>query len=305
LAERWSLSKMDSVENMQKELHDLVIEQRGELQSEQFQPISIESRKCILDEFKKSKRFRQVFNEATNYVFSHIINGNRKKVMEKFAGKLFQDLAYHFLASKQLSYHTLLSPEKTLEFYKKLYPTKPEVKHIFRLTSLDGISVPDGMLIEERGDIEYVIAICEYTLAGNEQKFKAKDTGFSIDKKNFEQLFGDANLLFVMPKGYYDGTMRNTGIEIVQMPFTHKQFRNFFDGIYKHYQLSPIEGCATLLDIQERVKWQVEEMIKHINNKEPLTLECMHYLSRMGEEVEKHYGLKTTIDYSILWSQTQ
>jgi hypothetical protein len=234
------------------DLHDLVIKQKEELESKQFRP-STESRKSIRDEFKKSKRFKQIYGEAIKYLCTLHTDMEFKEFMGRFAGRLNQDMIYDFFVTRQSQSNILLSPERTFEFYKKLYSDKPVIENLLGLDSLGGISVPDGIVVKEH---EGIVAVCEYTLTRKDQTFEKKYSGFHINRTNSPQVFSDAGLLFVVLKNAYlpESIIKHTEVKAERMPFSYRQFQNFVDSIYYHYR--PDENNATLSEIQKRVREQ-------------------------------------------------
>src|SRR3989338_6289744 len=232
-------------------LHNLTAKQREELQSEEFQPVSVGTREELLEWFKTTGRFRQTYEEASRYLCAPLTDEGLREVMHDFSGELYQDIVYGFLSTKQPQSGVLLSPERTFEFYKKLYPSRDVVKHRFRLDSLEGISVPDGIVVEEHDGVEHIVAVCEYTLARSKQIFGNKYEGLDIERRHFSQLFADAYLLFVVPEG---ANLPRIDAEVQSMPFTHKQFRDYINDIYSCYQ--EFEGAATLSSIQKNIRKQ-------------------------------------------------
>lgn len=262
--------------------HDLVIEQKEELESEQFQPISIESRKGIRDEFKKSKRFKQIYEKATKYLYTPHTDRRLKEFMGRFAGRLNQDTIYNFFVTKQSQSNILLSPERTFEFYKKLYSDKPVIENILGLDSLEGISVPDGIVVKEH---EGIVAVCEYTLTGDEQIFGKKYSGFCIGKKHSPQVFADAHLLFVVLNDAYlpKSIIRHAEVKVKRIPFRYEQFRNYVEGVYYHYRPQLDENNVTLSDIQKRVTEQFIRVKKYLEEGKPLTPQYKQYLSKINK----------------------
>lgn len=271
----------------------------------QLKIVSQKTRKCLIKQFKKSERFKQTFNMAVYYILKGVHKDKYEKFRKKFAGKLYQDMVYIFLAENQPEYYTIWSPEETLKFYKKLYPNAAVAEHIFGLSSLHGITVPDGLLIKNDKCSGKIVSVCEYTLAGSEKIFENKFEGMEINQKHFPKLFDDASLTFVLPKGHHPSILKSGEINIIEMPITYKQFRYFEEGVYNHYQLLGVQDDATLSDFRERVKEQVRIGVERLNKEEELTAELMRHLSKMSEFVEKYHGVKTKLDYSILWNINQ
>lgn len=254
--------------SIEEVLHNLVAEQREELQSGKFRSIPIGSWKALRNEFKRSDDFTRVYSKAIRYHLVPQTNEIIEELRTDFVGKLFQDMAYMVLTGLQPQSRILLSPMRTRDFYAKLYPKAERTQHRFELDSLAGISAPDGILVEEHEGIERIISVYEFTLTGYDSYFENKYNGFNIDKKHFPKIFANADILFVVPKGYNlrNKAIKNGDIKIYEMPFTHKQFRNFINGVCNSF-VKDGEGIYTrFTDFQEEARRQYQRALEHYNN---------------------------------------
>ncbi len=262
-------------------LHRLVVEQIREQESADFKLIPLGTRKEVFKDFKKSERFKQAYRGAVRY---HLVPRTEDELLENrkdFVGRLYQDLAYLVFASKQTGFSVLLSQERTSEFYKTLYPDAKEVQWPYGITSLQGISVPDGLLVEEHDGDKSILAVVEYTLTGSSHYLEEKFHAVCIAKDRFPTLFSDASLLFVMPKNRVMPRILKRGdIELQELPFTHLQFRDFIDGVYEFYRSSG--ESATLKEFQEEALAQFERSKGHLRDGQP-TPEHLLYLSKFSE----------------------
>jgi len=203
--------------------------------------------------------------------------------MGRFAGRLNQDMIYNFFVNREPRPNILLSPERTLEFYKKLYPNKPTTKNTLGFDSLEGISVPDGIIVKEH---EGIAAVCEYTLRGDKETFEKKYNGFCINKEHFPQVFANANLLFAVLSDTYlpISITRQTEVKVKRIPFKHKQFRNYVKNIYYYYRPQSDENNATLSDTQKRITEQFTYIKTRLREGKILTPQHKKYLSRLNEK---------------------
>lgn len=218
-------------------LHDLVVEQREELE-EQSLLTSLDSGKSILSWFEESDSFRQIYEQAMEYHLMPHTDEKLGQFRRRFAGRLYEDLAFSFLTSIEYPSRIVLSPKRTLAFYQRLYLDSDVIEEGFGLDSLEGIFVPDGLVVEEQGSVERIVAVSEYTVRGDEGYFKRKLRGFSSESEEYPQLFDDAYLLFVVPDqaALIRNAPKSGNFKFRTIPFTHEQFRDFIDSIYERYQ---------------------------------------------------------------------
>ena len=253
-----ALTREITIENT---LRRLVAEQRAELNNSGFHDIPSDGEK-MFEWFKTTKEFNELYNQALKYNLLPCTDQRINELITAFAGRLYQDMAYAFLAGKRLSHLiTVLSPEKTLEFYILLYHENKKYENLLGLDSLEGISVPDGILTINRNGREHILSVCEYTLTGVERYFRRKYDSFNINLENNPQILSHASIVFEVPKdvklpSYLE---KKDKIKMQKMPFTRRQFGNFVRRDYGEYP--PDEDCATLDDIQSRARKQLERGI--------------------------------------------
>lgn len=233
--------------------HHLADEQREELENLKSQipnPDSIN----FFDWYRKDDRFRNTYHTAMGYALLPSLNrmGNLEN---NFAGHTFEEIAYIFCALKETRDGvTVLSPERTNQFFKYLYPNAPRVKFPFREDSLGGDSTaPDGIGIDELDPTNNTVRnIYEYTLSGKEDEFREKYTFFRERKHKFPQVFANASLVFVVPKSLRMPEVTASDIRFIETTFTRHDFRNFMLDVYDTYKVS--EDTATLKQIEE---WRI------------------------------------------------
>lgn len=215
-------------------------------------PVLPAKRKDIFKEFRAGRVFEEIYQEAARLHLELRTDDELKELRNCLAGAIFQEMAYCFLVNT-IQPKIVLSAERTLEFYSRLHPQESRINYPFGQDSLRGISVPDGLAIDEGGSISDV---CEYTTYGNWANFKNKYRHFCESQGEFTELFANVRLLFVLPEGHYrffgnNGPGKN--VEVYRLSFNHEQFRDFIDGIYRTNH-----GEATFLDLQNRVRGQIE-----------------------------------------------
>lgn len=235
-------------------LHQIVVEQQAELQAEN-PPSSFETRKQLLSWYKQGSRFKNLFKEAVRYNLLPLTDEEAQRIEHRLAGGIFQDISFYTLVSRQSDNRVLVSPERTLQFFQVLFPHAQLMEYPFHISSLMGISVPDGLIIKGvENDQPRITTVCEFTATGKRKVLESKYLGFQIDRDKYHQFFADAKLLFVTPQGYHSNFISYKGAELEEVPFRYDQLRDFVDTIYYHY--SPDPDGAALADMQERAREQ-------------------------------------------------
>lgn len=240
----------------------LAKQQQDELLGQPSLPDNLTSRKAIFSWFKGTPEFQEIYSQAVSYLSVPRTDEETKNAREDIAGEVFQRIAYAYLSRNLASNLTLLSHMRTFNLYRILYPGKKVVKRPIGSSSLKGISVPDGLLIENGASERKVVTVVEYTLEGKFTYFEKKFNAFTIDKYKFLPLFGQSSLLFVTPTFRQRPSLPPVWkAKIQELPFTHHQFRNFFNSVYEHYRQyenihMPDESSATLKEFQEEARYQ-------------------------------------------------
>ena len=95
---------------------------------------------------------------------------------------------------------TVLDTQRTLEFYRTRFPNANAVEHEFGLTGIDGITIPD-FLIVQNNTIQTVV---EVTSHDDLEYFAQKYEAFDRAKKSRRhgELYTGANLAFIVPGDY-------------------------------------------------------------------------------------------------------
>lgn len=186
---------------------------------------SIDDRVKFFSAFS-SARFETLYDEAVDSIKSH---KSLAKFEHIFAGRVFEYLAFMYLQS--CGWGPVLSPKKSLEFYRWLYPYDIFIDNRMGDGSLEGIIVPDGLMLEEQKGVYKIIAVCEYTTRGELSNISRKKLhGFRINRRHFPLHFGDSQLLFVVPAGngrLQDVESGDAAVEYV--PFSAQELRRMGD----------------------------------------------------------------------------
>ena len=166
------------------------------LEQERSSAEPIDESTGLLPQFLRSGAMQKIHDGAVDYIRSY----KSLDYFEKyFAGRLFEDLAFMVLLKRGVG--PVLSPEMTFEFYRWLHPYDVIKSNAMGFTSLDGVTVPDGLVLEEQRGILRIIAISEYTLNEDPRTFRKKLRGFMTGITRYPTVFSDSQLLFIIPEG--------------------------------------------------------------------------------------------------------
>jgi len=228
----------------------------GHLCSEQRHDSSIQSYEPLLSGALLSDT---VMKEASADAGNFFTVPHAKEEIQYFrrclAGWVFERVVYIALAREQPPTRTLLSPQRTLEFYKTLYPQMP-LSQSYRLVSIDSISVPDGLIVSDDAEAR-ILAVTEYTLNRNERNLLGKHTGFSVSREAYPKIFADSRLLFAVPKGTNLRTVsRRSRVTRKEMPFGRGEFEDFMHNfIYRDRVNRQTSGASILPEQIEHVSY--------------------------------------------------
>lgn len=216
-------------------LHHLTVSQRIPALGESF-TLAPETKEELFAWFEATAQMRGV--AATG-----------EKVRAKFAAGAHHNISFVFfraLIERQGDLHTLLSPQRTLALYERLFPGASRVHRLFKSDVLDIIAVPDGVLVNT-GE-EKIVALCEYSLSENTGHFKEKLEAFQKVRGWYPNLFADRSfLLMVVPEDLSIARLQYTDVEFRKVPYTKQQVREFTDSLLAEIA-SPKDQRARLVE---------------------------------------------------------
>ncbi len=240
--------------------------------------------------FTDSQRFLILYRQAINQACRQLPDEQRKHLVNRRAGRFFEEMVYFTHAAYQPADRILLPSERTFELYSQhLYP-EPEFIQVpaqyFSPGRIFGISVPDMMAVEISRGIPKIMATYEATLAPENFDLISKAVGVRKAARRAPRLFIRPTTLFVVvPKDsahllpqpelekYIEEAVR---IIPVEMPINCQDFSRFHRWVQSPYRLD--ESSATLDEIQQYVRQKYDSL----NNIQPLHLPpgVKDYLSR-------------------------
>lgn len=244
---------MSEVE-ISKFIKDLVNSQKREIDRGQLKPIKSYFPQQIFEEFTSSSVFQKIYREAkVLYCRPQIINP--AKLNSYFLGAICQNIIYLLMAGQFGGKSAVLSSSRVLTLYEKLYPGHSRINQPFGQTSLDGISVPDMMVVKKNCEID---TIYEATLQRNQNYFLKKVHGLQQSKIAHPDIFGYSNLGIIIPKRKFeldDGedelqTLAHFfGVTMPGLPFTARELVEYFNYIRSEYK--PGRDERTLIDLEQ------------------------------------------------------
>lgn len=186
----------------------------------------------LLKLYRRTDRFERTSQEARSFKRRSRKN-YKEELSHNFAGQVFRDIAYSFRVLNCDPSHVVLSPERTFELWKILYPDKNTTYHPFAQNGLKNVHVPDGLLVNRLGAVTKIL---EYSLvrmdeADLEKEFRA----IKIQQKKFRELLGQLSIEFVMPLTFDLPRLNGKGdnIQFLQLPITRFEFGKFVNGLYE------------------------------------------------------------------------
>lgn len=132
--------------------------------------------RILLGEFLESQEF--AFGVGKLNDFLRLKPGERTMSEDRFkellVGFFFSNIAYGILKKGLKNRERLLSPQETDEFYDLQYPSRPK-RNLYGLgLQIEGITIPDGILISAHGDKTVINRVYEYSLASPDNPGKSR-----------------------------------------------------------------------------------------------------------------------------------
>jgi len=207
-------------------------------------------------------RFPEIYKFFTDGILTHpnieksrIKHDNSDRIRDKLSGAIFEEVAYIF-SGHYFNSGVVLSPKRTKQYFGLLYESVDTVTNTFGFDSLDGVQVPDGLVVRLEGATKRITGFCEFTTIEHQDSIEKKVRGFRAIQSEQPEIFGKSTLYFATPHGglhYFPGDIR---FRVIALPFTRVQFAILVDGLY---QMFPYDGeTASIRDFGNRVRKQME-----------------------------------------------
>ncbi|MBI2405776.1 hypothetical protein HYV21_01880 [Candidatus Microgenomates bacterium] len=91
---------------------------------------------------------------------------SRRDSEKHFVGFLFEHLSFYFVQTKLKKNQVVFSPRQTEQLYERLYPEDMVQRDQYGLSlGIKGITIPDGILLEQHQGKTFIRGVYEYSLA--------------------------------------------------------------------------------------------------------------------------------------------
>lgn len=235
-------------------------EQKGRKRS---LPMRFDAIEHAIVDYTLTPNFRSVYTEASKYLSIPYTEEELAIMLNRFAGKIFQDISEEYLST--LDYDVQIGEQKkeivrlgsahTLEIYKRLYPGRSTINAAFGLDSLEGISVPDGMIVNVTQP--QVLAIAEYSLSNNVKYYQDKFHYHDVNRRNNRSVLGESSMLFVTTRpeeGILGPDFSFENSSFVFLPFTRSEFNDQIRDLVSNFRFSVDQ--PSLAEYQDRAREQ-------------------------------------------------
>lgn len=235
---------LHSEDSIRQTLSDFTEIQTIELAETNPQPFKSENAAELFNSFMKTERFEGII-EMAKYEFTKARTDKEcEEYKSNFVGKFYQDFTYCIMAAKEYPNRIVLSPELTVDLFSILYPRLHVTDHPFGMQSIEGISVPDGLIIE--GDIKdpkitgfLESTVISYWSERYGKKYIAYGQSITNLSDRYPNIFSyDINIIFAIPSpispGGYKilpsvGEYENVDLQLLN--FNHLDFGKFVNSI--------------------------------------------------------------------------
>lgn len=230
-------------------------------------------RKELLMAFGLSGRLERIYREGVAIFAVPMSDEEFQDRMSNLAGGVLGELCFINEAAKA---ETVLSPGNTLEFYEFLFPGRRVINNAFSLGAINGISVPDGLLVDD----DFIVRkVYEYTANGMPDYYREKTRHFEGRKRDFPDIFGESELRFIRPLNDNDFP-KALGFPIEYIPLTYNQLRNYAGNLCFHHRTD--QDAASLHEVQQEARKQLTRGRRYMSEHTPLTPQYRRYLERFG-----------------------
>ena len=266
-----------------------IAEQKTLVASGTFDSFRTRKGLAVFSAYEQSGFFQEVFKEAANDALIANSDDEFKRHVDGFA---FSKIAYGYLSAHRNQGETVLSSKAALDIQKKTFPQAEVMNYTLGRTSLNGIYVPDGFIVNKDGLITGVV---EYTLSANPKKLSKQYWSFRRIQEEQSELLDAAKSRFVLvvPNSFKNDMFHsNSDVECVKVPISREALANYNEVRYATYRLS--EDSPTLSELRERKHEQVSRIRKDIKNGTKVTKADRLYLAKAdidGRTQDKHKSL--------------
>lgn len=232
----------------------------------------------IFDAYLQHPSFRlSTYPAATRLWLSPPDNLDYEDLRGNLSGQIFHDIAKWLATSYQPESALLLSENRTLEVFRKLYPRAQVVEFPFGASSLvfpnelsaggkpqRGISVSDAVEVQAGSNGLFIAATHEYTAISNAEKVRKKIPGFigklaevrRLVTRGDLEIFGDQlECIFITPnnsplenilgeelkKPRHEGLLSQVKLGFITVDFSSVELARFTDFVIHRYRPATLD----------------------------------------------------------------
>lgn len=272
------------MESVARSVKEHLSRQKNIMASGLFEPFRTRRGAEVFSAYEQSGFFKEVFAEAAN---DALIAENDDEFKRHVDGFAFSKIAYGYLSAHRNHGETVLSSKAALDIQKKTFPQSEVMNYTLGRTSLNGIYVPDGFLVNPSGKITGVV---EYTLSANPQKLSKQYWSFRRIKEEQSELFDATKSRFVLvvPNSFKNDMFQgNSDVECVKVPISRESLAQYNEKQYVTYRLH--DDSPTLSELRVRKHEQVARIREAIANGSVITNIDKSYLAK-ADKKEKDQG---------------
>jgi hypothetical protein len=121
-----------------------------------------------------------------------------------------------------------------LELLQIIYPEHEKTENPFGLTGIAGKYVPDGLIVNQQGNITGVL---EYTLSGRSDKLVRQNHGFHHLVDSMQALIDkeEAEFMYVTPEQNRNNVpAKFNNVNFQPLPFNSADFRKYVDDTFSN-----------------------------------------------------------------------
>lgn len=215
----------------------------------------------LFDRFIEAGGFYPIYMRTMHDLARPMTDENIVNFEKRFAALLYERLAYFYMQHRDIG--PVLSPEDTRDFFQWLHPGAIMRRDNFGFDSLMGITVPDGLVLEEQRGLYRPILVCEYTCSSDPAYFAAKFDAFNIQGRKISEVFGESQQLLVVPQGLDPAKIvQHPDFAVEFAPFNRRDLRKFADELFS--ATVPERGLPTVAEYFKRYKGRQLRLIHSV-----------------------------------------
>lgn len=219
----------------------------------------------ILHRFERDVKLREeLYTEGVRNVFRAV---NEESFRADLAGGVMSAIASPFIiATESLHGNTVIDGPTTLKVMQLLYPGAEVVPHPFGGTSLNGLSVPDFLVVSKSG---LIVKVGEYKGSLREKEEGSLETQLTWERDCFQDFpeltkQGGPDLLVVTPSMHRDSippyVENDSKIHHMMLSFNGGKLHDIIVDLFHRYRPEVNRGGYKQVSKKRRIPEEVDEI---------------------------------------------